>query len=71
MQHEHSGEVQHRLVTMADLSAMSPAELEVIDKALAILGEKEEPTKVIEHQPIIDVVDDTDTMAALNALEED
>lgn len=48
--HEHSGQVEHKLVTSADLLRMTPEQLETVERALEILGQKEEP-KAITHEP--------------------
>lgn len=52
--HEHSGTVQHEVMTMAELNALSVEELELIDRALATVGGT---PRVIEHSPELPVID--------------
>ena len=69
---QYSGTVEHKVMTMEEMESMSPEDLDLIDRALAVVGGA---PKVIEHKPelpVIDVADeDEDTLAILNALEED
>jgi len=68
--HEHSGQIEHRVATMAEMQDMSPEELATIDRALDLVSGK----KKLEHRPelpVIEVVDEeADTLAVLDALEE-
>lgn len=52
--HEHTGEVEHKLVTSAELLRMSPDELATVEKALEILGQKEATAGALEYQPAIE-----------------